>query len=157
MKQKIIIFYFGVLFYSFSTIFLPVSVAQQAPDSSKPSIRRNPFQPQIPERIEKPVNPVNPERDVAKPTSKIDSDKSARKSFLPPTGKVDAITGQPKIELKPPDLKITGLVWNTSRPQAIINDKVVDVGDTVDEAIIVAINKTGIEVSFDGKTSTITP
>ncbi|MDD2751859.1 MAG: hypothetical protein PHN59_01850 [Candidatus Omnitrophica bacterium] len=50
-----------------------------------------------------------------------------------------------------PDLKIQGVVWGGSFPQAIINNKVVKVGDTIDKAKLIDINKDGITVLFSGR------
>ncbi len=54
-------------------------------------------------------------------------------------------------ELQPPNLTIKGIIWNTNRPQAIINDRVVDVGDTLDDAKIISIEKSKINVLYKGK------
>ena len=65
--------------------------------------------------------------------------------------------------MKAPEMTITGLVWNSERPQAIINGKVLSVGDTwtdsqtKEEIKINRIEKTGIDVSYKGKTWTIKP
>ncbi|MFA5060227.1 MAG: hypothetical protein WC676_06320 [Candidatus Omnitrophota bacterium] len=53
---------------------------------------------------------------------------------------------QPMMEL--PNLLINGLIWNTNRPQAIVNNKIVGLGDTVDGVEIVAIDRSGIEIVF---------
>ncbi|MBU4334593.1 MAG: hypothetical protein KKD07_09145, partial [Candidatus Omnitrophica bacterium] len=58
---------------------------------------------------------------------------------------------------EPPQMIISGLVWNSDRPQAIVNNKVIDVGDTIETVQIVAIRKEGIEIEFQGKTITIEP
>ncbi len=47
-----------------------------------------------------------------------------------------------------PALEVQGVFWGASFPQAIINDKVVKAGDTVDGARIVSIEKDFITVSF---------
>lgn len=65
----------------------------------------------------------------------------------------------PVIKKEPPVLnwKIKGIVWNSDRPQAIINDRVVDVGDIVDKAKIIAIRKAEIVVEIDGQKITVKP
>lgn len=50
-----------------------------------------------------------------------------------------------------PSLNIQGIVWGSRLPQAIINDKVVKVSDTIEGAQIININKEGITVSFGGR------
>jgi hypothetical protein len=47
-------------------------------------------------------------------------------------------------------LKINGIVWNTNLPQAIVNDRVVRIGEDLQGAQIVAIKKEGIEVIHNG-------
>jgi hypothetical protein len=47
-------------------------------------------------------------------------------------------------------LKINGIVWNTDLPQAIVNDRVVRIGEDLQGAKIVAIKKEGIEVVHNG-------
>ena len=64
---------------------------------------------------------------------------------------------QPQTKPKPvqPQLMISGIIWNSDRPQAIINNQVVDIGNKVNESTIVAINKSGVDVVFDGEKFTI--
>ena len=47
--------------------------------------------------------------------------------------------------------KLTGIVWGSHGYQALINDRVVRVGDQVDGARIVKITKTGVEVEKNGE------
>lgn len=60
----------------------------------------------------------------------------------------------PQVQL--PSLTVQGIIWGAKIPQAIINDKLVKVGDTVSEAKITAIGKDGIEVIFKNYTFKIT-
>ncbi len=62
-----------------------------------------------------------------------------------------------KVELRPaPSLTIQGLVWGGHFPQAIVNNKVLRVGDTIEGARIVDINKEGVVLYFDGQQYNIT-
>ena len=54
-------------------------------------------------------------------------------------------------EPQAPSFKIFGIVWNTDRPQAIINNQVVSMGDKIENSEIVAINKIGIDVVSEGQ------
>jgi len=54
----------------------------------------------------------------------------------------------PKIEL--PQLVISGVVWGTDKPQAIVNQQLVGEGDMLGEIKIVHIKKNEIRVSFKG-------
>jgi hypothetical protein len=58
----------------------------------------------------------------------------------------DTDPNTPEVQL--PNLKVQGVFWGASFPQAIINDKVVKAGDTVDAVTIVSIEKDFIMVSF---------
>jgi len=59
---------------------------------------------------------------------------------------------QKQVQEKPlPALKVKGIVWGGEFPQAIINNKVVKIGDTVDGVQIVGINKFGVTVSFENR------
>jgi len=68
---------------------------------------------------------------------------------------------QVEIETKPlPALQIQGIVWGGSLLQAIINNKVVRVGDTIEEVRITDINKNGVTVFFENRQynlSTVSP
>lgn len=124
---------------------------------------RNPFKPMLPE-IEEPEpvieqipQPVYPELNNQPPVQQNYPDNSQY---------IEQEPVQP-IKIEPPQLTISGVVWNTNRPQAIINDQVVDIGDTisigvVNETIknttkIVSISKSSIEIEYQGHTFQLTP
>jgi hypothetical protein len=50
-----------------------------------------------------------------------------------------------------PSLTVQGIVWGGAFPQAIINSKVVKIGDTIEEARIIEISKDGIIVVYGNK------
>lgn len=50
-----------------------------------------------------------------------------------------------------PTLTIQGLVWGGNFPQAIINKKVLKIGDTIEGVRIIDINKNGVRVSFENQ------
>lgn len=57
-----------------------------------------------------------------------------------------------KVEARPlPPLSIQGLIWGGNFPQAIVNEQVVKIGDTINEVRIVDIKKEGLVVSFQGQ------
>ncbi len=98
---------------------------------------KNPFKSKLPEKpqevkVDNESNPIPLVSTLAQPPTPIE----------PP---------------KPPTMSITGIVWNTDRPQAIINGQVVNQGDTIDGAQIVSIKKTGIDVIFEDVNFTIKP
>lgn len=54
-------------------------------------------------------------------------------------------------EVSPPSLTIQGIIWGAKFPQAIINNKVVKAGDTIEGARILDINKDGIKVFYENR------
>ena len=77
-------------------------------------------------------------------------------TIITPYVEIKPIQEIAKVEpVKPPKMNITGLVWNTDLPQAIVNDKVVSLGDTVDGAVITDIREGGIDVLYKGAKFTI--
>jgi type II secretory pathway component PulC len=67
------------------------------------------------------------------------------------TKKIDIV----EIPVNPPELQVSGLVWGAETPQAIINGKVVKIGDTVENARIENIGKSGVVIEFSGKKFTL--
>ena len=60
-------------------------------------------------------------------------------------------------EISKPTFKISGLVWDTERPQAILDGAVYNMGDIVDSWTIVGISADGVEISFQNKIFLIEP
>ncbi|MDP3142494.1 MAG: hypothetical protein Q8N14_00895 [Candidatus Omnitrophota bacterium] len=71
--------------------------------------------------------------------------------------KVTEVASQRKEEVRPPELIIQGLVWGKIMPQAIVNNKVVTIGDIINEAKIVDINKNGVSILFKDKIFFVKP
>jgi len=55
-----------------------------------------------------------------------------------------------------PQLDVQGLVWG-GIPQAIINNRIVRVGDTLEGARVIKIDKNGVTVSFNNKEHSLRP
>jgi len=53
-------------------------------------------------------------------------------------------------------IKVEGIIWGGRFPQAIINSKVLTVGDSIEGAEILSIDKNGITLSFAGKVANLT-
>lgn len=59
--------------------------------------------------------------------------------------------GVPAAQKNPlPQLTVQGVIWGGNLPQAIINNKVLKVGDTIEGAQVKNIGKEGITVLFEG-------
>jgi hypothetical protein len=63
--------------------------------------------------------------------------------------------GQPR-EAEPPKLELQGFVWQGREPQAIINNTLVRVGESVGGATIVSIERRGVTVEYRGTTQLYT-
>ena len=55
-----------------------------------------------------------------------------------------------KPEFDTSKLAVQGIIWGVKSPQTIINGQVLSVGDTIENAQIVSIDKKGITLSFMG-------
>jgi type II secretory pathway component PulC len=55
----------------------------------------------------------------------------------------------------PPDLKVQGIIWGGKLPQAIINNKVLKVGDTIQGTKVINIGKEGVTVLYGGRNFTL--
>jgi hypothetical protein len=60
------------------------------------------------------------------------------------------ITELPKPILDFSKFKVQGTIWGVKTPQVIINNKVLTIGDSIEGAEIVGIEKKGITLSYDG-------
>ena len=50
-----------------------------------------------------------------------------------------------------PELSVQGMIWDSSMPQAIINNKIFKVGDIIEGAKIVTIDQSGVSLVFRRK------
>jgi len=152
MNRKSFILTLGVLFIFASRGHAAEKALVLNASSVELMTQMNPFKPQFPEPPKK-KEPEQPPSD--------DTDRDAkRRQAIQETKKTTESKSVAKAEIKkpePPKLTITGVVWDTNRPQAIINGQVVDIGDSIDNAKILAIRKTGIDINFSGTNMTITP
>jgi len=58
---------------------------------------------------------------------------------------------------KPPALTVQGMIWGGDFSQAIINNRVLKVGDKIEGAEIIAIEKKGVTLSFNDSLFTLSP
>ncbi len=64
--------------------------------------------------------------------------------------------GPAAVEVPLPELTVQGVIWGTGTPQAIINNKVVKVGDTVVPGVrVIDISKEAITVFFGTRNYTL--
>ena len=58
---------------------------------------------------------------------------------------------------RPPTVQVQGIIWGSSRPQALIDGSLYEVGDTVAGAKIVSIDRAGVTVGIGRTTFTLKP
>ena len=59
-------------------------------------------------------------------------------------------TDSAKPQLNLSKLKVQGIIWGVKTPQAIINNQVLTLGDLIEGAEILSIDKKGITLSYNG-------
>jgi hypothetical protein len=135
MNNKILLL-ICIFFLSFLTHGYAEEFYSEGEDSNL--VDRNPFKSWLPKVEEKIENRVKETKinTVETPTPII-----AKK--------------ETKVEVSPPRLVINGLVWNTKQPQAIINERVVTIGDTIENSEVINIHKEGVDILFANKLFTI--
>jgi len=145
MKQKIMLFLFIFLIQLFLTNNLV-----EASESFELIIAqtKNPFKSSLPitekiiEKTPKSISIISKEKQR--------QSRENQKQKLEPI-----IQEQPKPIVMAPELVISGLIWNTNLPQAIINQGIVTIGDIVENSEIVNIHKGGVDILFSGTPFTI--
>ncbi|MBF0523377.1 MAG: hypothetical protein HQL24_10035 [Candidatus Omnitrophica bacterium] len=120
----------------------------------------NPFVPKLP--VETPLEDIPkplPSQPIVNKNVQEEKQFAEKKKSEPPQNAKKIVQEKETA----PNLTITGIIWDTDKPQAIINDRVVTIGSTFFESNnngeikILKIHKTGIEISYNNKIWTITP
>ena len=95
-------------------------------------------------------------------TAEAQATRDPMVSLLPaePTTHDARAAGQTPSERKPgrpqlPALSVQGIVWGTARPQALINGGLYEVGDAVEGARILSIERSGVTIIEVGGTRTV--
>lgn len=60
------------------------------------------------------------------------------------------------VPVAPPAMAITGIVWGSQKPMAIINGRLVGIGDVVGDAEIVAVERGAVRVRVQGQEFVLT-
>lgn len=63
---------------------------------------------------------------------------------------------EPQVQVNPPSLTVQGIIWGGKIPQAVINDKVVKIGDVIQEAKIIDIDKDTVKILFKNSSFNLT-
>jgi len=135
--------------------------AQETPNSiddleARLSLIKNPFKSQLPQTEQDDVDQETPK--IKKPP--IPPKVENVPTNIEPTDSIpetsDLSEPEEVTEIIPlPEVKISGIIWNSDRPQAIINGSIVDIGDSILGIQITEIRKTGIDGVFHGRSVTI--
>ena len=73
------------------------------------------------------------------------------RSLRNPFNNTGAGAANVKSEIEALSFALEGLVWNTRRPQAIINGQVVEKGGKIENTEILDIQKEGVKMRYKGK------
>lgn len=65
--------------------------------------------------------------------------------------KIAAVAEKKEVLFPKEKFLVNAIIWGSKMPQAIINDKVVGIGEMLDGGKIIGIDKEGVHVSCDGK------
>ncbi len=64
---------------------------------------------------------------------------------------------EPEAEVRPPSIRVEGVIWGSARPQAIIDGEVYDIGDVVKEAEIIGIDREGVTLFYKDRKFILRP
>ena len=84
----------------------------------------------------------------------IDVAEYLERSWGPDPFRTEAQTVRRAKESRP-TWELSGIVYHPSRPLAVINKKTVTVGDTVDRATVVGIDRREVTIRFEGRNVTL--
>ena len=70
------------------------------------------------------------------------------RNFEAPKDETDKVLPMPSLD----KIKVQGLIWGGRFPQAVINGRILGIGDSIESFKIVNIEKKGITLSFSGRT-----
>ena len=65
--------------------------------------------------------------------------------------KTRVVQTEEKVTIPLPELTIEGIIWNSDMPQAIVNGKIVRIGDIVKDVEIIDIERNGVVVGYNGE------
>ncbi|MBP9854256.1 MAG: hypothetical protein KBD53_05275 [Candidatus Omnitrophica bacterium] len=140
MKKYLLIILFTFIFISTVRIH-----------SGESATVKNPFTPQLPKKIK--IVEKN-----GKPTDKKILKDSTPKTNSSQSKSSKQNNAESKTSSTPqPNFVVTGIIWNSDRPQAIINSQVLDIGDSIQEYKVESIEKEGIVMSNKDIKMTIKP
>ena len=94
---------------------------------------KDPFIPQLPKPQEE-----TPQKDTPPP------DEPPKLEIFTDTDEPE----KPRPKIRKPDFEISGMVWNTDHPQAIMDDEIINIGDRLGQWTIEQIGPAGVEIIY---------
>lgn len=79
-----------------------------------------------------------------------------KEAVAPSTSGTGEQVSETQAQVNPPSLAVQGIIWGGKIPQAIINDKVVKIGDVIQEAEIIDIGKETVKILFKNRSFNLT-
>ena len=129
--------------------------------AEKIQTQMNPFKPKIPVKIVERVEPSNQAGQIqrnspARGGRVVNPSNPSGGSPLPQ--RVEPVQPKEPTVIPLPELILNGHVWNSDRPQAIIDGEIKEIGDSVSFLKVTDIQKEGIQLKApDGRTMLLTP
>jgi len=142
-KQQIILI---VLIPVFLLSLLYTRMQKKASEDNKEGIKQEDSLCQ-----DKRINEIAPPRgdlDIEYALLKKDPLKNLLQLYL---YKTRVVQTEEKVTIPLPELTIEGIIWNSHMPQAIVNGKIVRIGDIVKDVEIIDIKRNGIVVGSNGE------
>lgn len=91
----------------------------------------------------------DPFRDLLQVAEENEKKKKEIQDFESPGEEAEPAMPMPSLD----KFKVQGIMWGGRFPQAIVNNKVVIIGDMIEGLKVVNIEKKGVTLSFSGKTA----
>ena len=139
----------------------PAAAPLDTPAEDSTVVKRNPFVPQLPLELLEEAEVTTETAPTETPTPSIGPGSESASTSTTTT--TESTVPQEKPILGNPTLVVSGILWNSDRPQAIVNGNIIEIGDkmfsvptdqgeTIEQVEFVAISKEGVSVAFKDKT-----
>lgn len=138
-------FLLGMTFVFFLSADVLFAAAVSKSDLTKV---RNPFVSYLPEKKEEPKSVIQePVKPIEVSVPPIDLEEERRKNLE--AERLRKIEEEAKIVA--PNLMIQGVIWNSPKPQVIVDGQVLGIGDSIQAAEIQSISQAGIGIIYKEK------
>ncbi len=158
----LVLFLFGILWTMSRQAPAPKQVVSRPPPSTPATPSQEPLQPAPVSAAEKP--PPTPSRNPFRlPDGLV---KILQEEIRRMQEELRRQQQAPQVPLLTPDapavrpeelFKLQGVFWGTPRPQALINRKILSVGDEIEGAKVISIKKEGVTLMLNGMEVVLKP